>query len=1339
MKKENILKLPAILDKEIDNIEKDKFGHIHFAEILATYIKEHDESYSIALLGDYGVGKSTIKALCKQYYLESSKFKIIDFNAWRYESSNIRECLLKEIYTELGGKEEHILTKLFRQVSKMLEENLSFKEALKNFFISIRLNIVIVFIHVLISIFFCYLVNICLLHLILKWQILLLFLPIYIITYHFLKNPFEYISSNFPRYFKETITELPIKKDLEYENLIVKQVKKFTEKHPSQKIVVFIDDLDRLPAAEMISGLNALRVFLELKNSKMVFVISCNETQVAEAINSNLEIKNARRFLDKVFQFKIEIPSIHNQSMNEFAKSCLEQVSNIDVLKNDLEKSNLTLDSLIDILIPLEINSPRLTIQILNQFLQYWWLVKKREEQCDKCDKEKDYSICELKNNCLLIKNIISGNLGVLAAISVLKAQFPGFYEDLVKCPELLQFILLRYFEVNWYSIVKSNILESIFSKYIKVEYIKNEDFVYERKEKEVMYFKEGYESLETYLALIQKIKIPDDLNPYLKFVQGPLERAIGEESIEIYKALITNNQRKFENILGIDIERKNITDKQTRQLQKIKNEVRQKYNEETIKKSSYMLLSIIDLFQGEPAADLANELSEEFCDEGMIRRVSDTDINKLLASKYVSEQNKNNVFTTCVNNLNHRYRILGEGNNKEKECNHLKTIIEYGLDLKYKKGILNKENHKILINMINDRMYKFYVKGANDKEDKIDFIYIKELVLKYGNELILDLGYPYAIDILDNDPLPPKDNSLTEISIIMNSTILNNDDSIKKYELINKGLSHDNIDVLDYFVAYIKDENNMNNLKIAHIAELIDSYTQRIIKHYSTSKLDNIGKHIRNLVTIIKKYEILTNGKIDTLILPNIENLINLVLYNETKDVFEQLFDVYKKLFPKESNKILNDLIGKVFLTENIKEVDLISEQVVELLIKKYFNNSHIGNIIEVTSELLEDYTTDIDNINLERYGILLSNLKLEFMQNEKLVSHMSSVYENLENSLSKGEENYFENLISTILPFFDKIKTNSLDSLLSFIVQNYLTDDNSETEKFYNLMKDYWPHEDSDNLPSYSLLKIMQAAEKLIENVYNEKSSLDGKLIYESIYSIYQQKLVPNDITYKKILVGCLFDVWKLDIQYAHDNLLMFLEVACNYFNYEVLCLRNSTNPDLLNDIWQKCINMDSKNSLIAKTRKILSNKFYCNSVFKTMWLNKIKTKTNGLSILTEAIVNISKEEELDVFIHNKENLIKIFLNEFAEQEINLIAKSIFNLYKKTNNGTKGRKRSIVLMLRDLIGINGSHIINASTLKDCPTIDIVRLSKIFTGNLAITRLVNKLTKSKKSKNKIT
>lgn len=1328
MNKNEFIKLPAILDKEIDNIDKDKFGHIHFAEILATYIKEHDESYSIALLGDYGVGKSTIKALCKQYYLKSSNFKIIDFNAWRYESSNIRECLLKEIYIELGGEEGHLLTKLFRQVSKMFEKNLPFKEAFKNFFISIRLNIAIIFIHVLISIFFCWLVNVCLLHLIFKWQILSLFLPIYIITYHFLKNPFEYISSKFPRYFKETITELPIKKDLEYEDLIAKQLKKYTEKHPSQKIVVFIDDLDRLPVAEMVNGLNALRVFLELKNSKMVFVISCNETQVAEAINSNLEIKNARRFLDKVFQFKIEIPSIHNQSMNEFAKSCLEQISNIDVLKNDLEKSKLTLDSLIDILIPLEINSPRLTIQILNQFLQYWWLAKRREEQCDKCDKEKDYSNCKSKNNCLLIKNIISGNIGVLAIVSVLKTQFPSFYEDLLKCPELLQFILLQYFKVKGYSIVKSKILENNFSKYINVEHIKNKDFAYSEEEKEIMYFKEGNESLETYLALIQKIKVPDDLSPYLKFVQGPLERAIGEESIEIYKALITNNQRKFENILGIDIERKNITDKQTRQLQKIKNEIRQKYDEETIKESSYMLLSIIDLFQGESAADLANELSEEFCDTRMIRRVSDSDINKILVSEYINKQNKNNIFTMCVNNLNYRYRFLGEENSKEKECNYLKTIIEYGLDLKYKKGILNEENHKILINIINDRKYKFYIKGASSEECKIDFAYIKELVLKYGNELILDLGYPYAIDILDNNPLPHEDNSLTEISIIINSTVQNDEDSIRKYELINKGLSHNNINILDYFVAYTKNENNINNMKVAYIAELIDSYTQRIIKHYSTNKLDNIGKHIGNLVTIINKYEILTDGEIDTLISPNIEKLIDLVLHNEAKDIFEQLFEVYGRLFSNESNKILNDLTGKIFLTDSIEEAELISEHVLELLIKKYFNISQFENIVEVISELFEDYSIDIDESNLKKYKIWISNLNENFLHEEVFKTHISNIYENMETSLSKGDETYFNALIDIILPFFEKIKTPELDSLLSYINENYLSVETDDTEKFYNLMKNNWPKEDKDLLPNYNIENI---ANNLLELIKNPKVTLNKKEIFESIYSILEKNII-NTYKFKSILTHTLMWLWSEYTQFAYNKLLEFKHIMAYGYNFEWLSDKTTKEYDyLLENYWREIFNLADSTTLTKRTENYIKK---YNNQYKGLWCKLLYEKHKNLNILSEITT-----QEIKVLNNTVFEQFKFFTEEISKNYNDEVkkeyAKALFNGYIAIENSDY--KRKVLALMKKLLDKNATSFFAKGDFEKAidKKNDVKKLLNAFPGNLCLKRLSRELSKNRKKK----
>ena len=87
---ENRIVFPSILDREIENKENDRFGHIHFAEILYSLIKNNDAPFSIGLLGKWGVGKSSIKKLCRNEFLlkDKSKYKIIDFNAWRYESKD---------------------------------------------------------------------------------------------------------------------------------------------------------------------------------------------------------------------------------------------------------------------------------------------------------------------------------------------------------------------------------------------------------------------------------------------------------------------------------------------------------------------------------------------------------------------------------------------------------------------------------------------------------------------------------------------------------------------------------------------------------------------------------------------------------------------------------------------------------------------------------------------------------------------------------------------------------------------------------------------------------------------------------------------------------------------------------------------------------------------------------------------------------------------------------------------------------------------------------------------------------------------------------------------------
>ncbi|MGN1152756.1 MAG: P-loop NTPase fold protein, partial [Candidatus Gastranaerophilaceae bacterium] len=75
-KTENRIVFPSILDREIENKENDRFGHIHFAEILYSLIKNNDAPFSIGLLGKWGVGKSSIKKLCEFAEKVKKVFKI---------------------------------------------------------------------------------------------------------------------------------------------------------------------------------------------------------------------------------------------------------------------------------------------------------------------------------------------------------------------------------------------------------------------------------------------------------------------------------------------------------------------------------------------------------------------------------------------------------------------------------------------------------------------------------------------------------------------------------------------------------------------------------------------------------------------------------------------------------------------------------------------------------------------------------------------------------------------------------------------------------------------------------------------------------------------------------------------------------------------------------------------------------------------------------------------------------------------------------------------------------------------------------------------------------------
>lgn len=366
-----------------------------------------------------------------------------------------------------------------------------------------------------------------------------------------------------------------------------------------------------------------------------------------------------------------------------------------------------------------------------------------------------------------------------------------------------------------------------------------------------------------------------------------------------------------------------------------------------------------------------------------------------------------------------------------------------------------------------------------------------------------------------------------------------------------------------------------------------------------------------------------------------------------------------------------------------------------------------------------------------MKKYHIFISNLSKEALQNGLITKHISAMYDALETALINNYEDYFESLFSLFVPLFNEIKDANLDSLLLNINDNYLTSLVDRTVELYNLFTDKWPNIDSKNLPNYEPLKIMKNAEKIIENNKN----IDLKAIYISIYSMYKNLIIEQNIESKKILTGCLFDIWKIDIEFAYEKIQEFLEVVISSFNYEVFCFRNSgQNPLLLEKLWTQLIESDTTASLEKRTKKFIAEKIYLTTAFRPLWFKLLYNKYKDLNLLNKVLIEALCSKEIEIVLKDRDNLTKLILKEFNEDKIkNTLALTLFTAYMRVSDGTN--KRSLALWIKDLIGVNASNIINAKTLKKSPDYqnDVKKLSKIFTGNIALTRMVNQLNKKNK------
>lgn len=261
-------RLPSILDREIGDHTKDVFGHRHFAKALEDLIEDETKKppFSIGLLGPWGTGKSTIKEL----YLEGLKsdksrqegksrskriFPII-FNAWRHGGEkDLKRVLLRTVFLELGGDEDKLDEELFNQINVTASR----PRPLGDWFSEMFLN-VLVFVLLFGMLFGIVWYGLSLLDQLEQWSQMEASLGAFCLTDWLtwkLTTHLVTLRLRAPSLFQpRTSISFPTRTAEQYETLLFGQLGEFL-KDPNkavERLVIFVDDLDHLPAAEKESA-----------------------------------------------------------------------------------------------------------------------------------------------------------------------------------------------------------------------------------------------------------------------------------------------------------------------------------------------------------------------------------------------------------------------------------------------------------------------------------------------------------------------------------------------------------------------------------------------------------------------------------------------------------------------------------------------------------------------------------------------------------------------------------------------------------------------------------------------------------------------------------------------------------------------------------------------------------------------------------------------------------------------------------------------------------------------------------------------------------------------------
>jgi hypothetical protein len=422
-----------VIDAPIGEVDKDAFGHNDIADNLYRMVTEPSaHRRMIGLFGEFGVGKSTIIELLQAKLAGHKTLRVVRMSAERHEPVGFHRAAVygfAEALVDAGeikpADAEGILEPLrSAQTITLSDANLSplgravtrFQEKLKMTrsrfiqlfaFIAVSMLLVTGFILTVVGPE--------------NWERVLsialpivsgttIFAPLIWLITQISGREFNFTSLLIPG---TSVTQRPrVEAADEHERAFATLAAK--AKH---RLVVAVDDIDRLSKQQILEALNAIRSFQLTckKDLRPIFIVSVAEKIIRGALDTDgkLDGEHAQDFLNRLFTLRQEVPVHESPDLRDYARDVLRTQAPALAAKLDSR-----VDDVISMLIYEDVADPRHVVRLINAFSSDYRLALAREKR---------------EGRRSLRADAVTAHPDVLARVVVLKTDFAPFFEAALK------------------------------------------------------------------------------------------------------------------------------------------------------------------------------------------------------------------------------------------------------------------------------------------------------------------------------------------------------------------------------------------------------------------------------------------------------------------------------------------------------------------------------------------------------------------------------------------------------------------------------------------------------------------------------------------------------------------------------------------------------------------------------------------------------------------------------------------------------------------------------------------------------------------------------------------